>query len=329
MKKTFRIAGIVIAALVAAYVVLALALIYWPVDIFNHRPPAPAVADGDYPHAERRFVMRDGTHLFARVFGAQTDTTIILVHGFGVDSSAYQRVASPWNQATGARIVLLDLRGHGRSEGKQGRVAYVGQYADDLSDVIGALRKESPGRIILAGHSMGGGVVLAYAQNAASAPVDAYLLVAPLLGSNAPTAPTTGGPAPMNASLYLRTPRLIGVLMISLMHIHIHAFDDLPIMYLNLTPPMSYGITAFASMGPRDYRMALAAINVPLLVIVGNKDEVFRGPAYAGVVKQYSHGRSVLVDGATHTSVLGDPASIGEIKAFINSLGTPELQRSP
>ena len=67
------------------------------------------------------------------------------------------------------------------------------EYADDLADVIDSLRKESLGRIILAGHSMGGGVVLSYALKVGSAPVDAYLLISPLLGSNAPTAPSAGG----------------------------------------------------------------------------------------------------------------------------------------
>jgi pimeloyl-ACP methyl ester carboxylesterase len=124
----------------------------------------------------------------------------------------------------------------------------------------------------------------------------------------------------MNANLYLRTPRLIGVLMLSLLDIHVDAFDDLPVMYLNQTPPMTYGITAMASMAPRDYRTAFEAIQAPLLLIAGNKDEVFRGTAYKDVVETYSRGRSVLVDGATHTSVLGDPAAIGEIKAFIESL---------
>ncbi len=319
MTKALRIIGIGVLGLVGIYLVLALALIYWPSDGFNQRPPSPAVAQGDYPHAERLFMARDGTHLFARVFGTATDTTIILVHGFGVDSSAYQRVVSPWSKATGARIVLLDLRGHGRSEGKQGRVTYVGQYVDDIADVIDALRKEGSGRIILAGHSMGGGVVLAYAVKSGAPPVDAYLLISPLLGSNAPTAPRSGGPASIPTNLYLRTPRLIGVLMFSLLRVH--AFDDLSVMYLNQTPPMTYGMTAIASMGPRDYRTAFEAIKVPLLVIAGSKDEVFQGPAYGGVVKHYSHGRAVLVDGATHTSVLADPATIGATKAFVASLG--------
>jgi pimeloyl-ACP methyl ester carboxylesterase len=326
MAAVLRIIGKGILALIAAYFVLAFALVYWPAAIFKNSPPVPAAAQADYPHSEQRFVMRDGKRLFARVFGPPADTTVVLVHGFGVNSSAYQNGASLWKQASGARIIALDLRGHGQSEGKQGRTDYVGQYEDDLSDVIGSLRKEGPGRIILAGHSMGGGVVLSYALKADAAPVDAYLLISPLLGFNAPTAPSAGGAAPVSTNLYVRTPRLIGVLMFS--SARIHAFDDLPIMYLNQTSKMTYGITAISSMGPRDYRTAFAAIKVPLLLVAGSKDEVFRAAAYAGVVKQYSHGRSVLVDGATHAGVLSDPTAVGEIKSWIESLGEPDMRRS-
>jgi alpha-beta hydrolase superfamily lysophospholipase len=315
--KILRIVGLGIAALVATYFLLALALIYWPVTIFGGRPPAPAAVQGAYPHMERHFRMRDGKALFARVFGAPGDTAVVLVHGFGVDSGAYQHAASLWNEASGAEIVALDLRGHGRSQGKSGRADYVGQYADDLADVIGTLRREGARRIVLAGHSMGGGVALTYALKADVPPVDAYLLISPLLGADAPTAPATGGPATATSTLYVRTPRLIGVLMFSLAHIR--AFSDLPIMYLNQTPPMTYGIVAISNMGPADYRNALAAIRVPFLLVAGSRDEVFRSAAYADVVKPYANGRSVLIDGATHAGVLADPAAVGEIGAFIGA----------
>lgn len=335
MKEILRIAGISIVALIAGYAALAFALVYWPVNVYKGTTPAPVVAQREYPHKEQHFLMRDGKHLFARVFGAPSDTTIVLVHGFGVDSSAYQAPSSLWHQVTGARVIALDLRGHGRSDGRAGRTDYVGQYEDDIADVISSLRvidslrPGSPGRIILAGHSMGGGVVLSYVLRPHAPAVDAYLLFAPVLGSNAPTAPQTGGPATPTANLYVRTPRLMGVLMLALVHAHIPAFDDLPIMYLNQTPPMDYGVTAVASMGPRDYRAAFQAIRVPLLLIAGSSDEVFRGRAYVGVVKQYSRGQSVLIEGATHTSILGDPAAIAAIKGFVESLGKSGTAKSP
>jgi pimeloyl-ACP methyl ester carboxylesterase len=264
--------------------------------------------------------MRDGKQLFARVFGAAGETTIVLVHGFGANSSFYQPAASAWAEASGARVVALDLRGHGSSDGKPGRLDRYGQYGTDLADVIGALRKEGMTKIILAGHSMGGGVVLTYALKPETPP-DAYLLIAPLLGNNAPTAPASGGAAPTAGNLYVRTPRIVGEVMFSL--IRVHAFDDLPILYLSQNPPMTYGLTAVISMAPPDYGAAFRAIDVPLLLVAGKEDEVFRASGYPGVVQQYSSGRSVLVDGATHVSVLTAPAALAEIKSFIATVEGP------
>lgn len=315
--KILKFLGIGLLAFALAYAGLALALVYWPVSIFKNRLPEPAPAHADYPHTEERFLMRDGQHLFARVFGPASETAILLVHGFGVTSAPYSRAASEWAEASGARVIALDLRGHGQSDGKPGRLDYFGEYETDLADVIAALRKEGARKIILAGHSMGGGIVLTYALKPGAAP-DAYLLISPLLGNNAPTAPATGGPAAVPSNLYVRTPRIIGELMLTL--IGIHAFDDLPVMYLNQTPPMTYGFTAIGSMGPRDYRAALRAIKMPLLLIAGTADEVFRSNAYPDVIKQYSTGQTVMVPGATHTTVLADPVTVAAVKSFVETV---------
>ena len=313
--KVLKIVGLGLVTLVAVYLAVGLALVYWPAD--TERPPAAAPASAEYPHTERRFVMRDGKQLFARVFGAANEATIVLVHGFGVNSSAYEHAATSWAEASGARVVALDLRGHGLSDGKSGRLDRFGQYATDLADVIGGLREEGVNKIILAGHSMGGGVVLTYALKS-EAPPDAYLLIAPLLGNNSPTAPASGGPAAKTNNLYVRTPRIVGEVMLSL--VGVHAFDDLPIMYLNQNPPMTYGLTAVISMAPADYGAAFRAIGVPLLLVAGSEDEVFRASGYAGVVQQYSSGRSLLVDGATHVSVLTSPGAVADIKSFVETV---------
>lgn len=58
------------------------------------------------------------------------------------------------------RAVALDLRAHGESD-PPGRVAYtVLDLAEDVAAVVGALELE---RVVLVGHSLGGGVIAAYA----------------------------------------------------------------------------------------------------------------------------------------------------------------------
>jgi alpha-beta hydrolase superfamily lysophospholipase len=59
--------------------------------------------------------MRDGVVLSARRHDSRSGTTIVLVHGVMSDSAELEKTALLLQQATGANVVKLDLRGHGRS----------------------------------------------------------------------------------------------------------------------------------------------------------------------------------------------------------------------
>ncbi len=90
-------------------------------------------------------------------------------------------------QATQSEVYAIDLRGHGKSFDKSGDVEYINQYADDVADIIKAIRQKKPtGKIIIAGHSMGGGVALIYAMNNYKETVDDFLFLEPLIGHNSP-----------------------------------------------------------------------------------------------------------------------------------------------
>ena len=71
------------------------------------------------------------------------------------------------------------------------------------------------GRFILAGHSMGGGIALRFAQLEDHPAVDAYLMFAPHLGSDAPTMPQPDPDNPAAAYSQLNVPRLIGLIMLN------------------------------------------------------------------------------------------------------------------
>lgn len=322
--------GVVLAALAGLYLALALGLTFWPAHGFDH--PAPAVRPAPPETAAyrpRSFVMRDGVRLYGREFdpppGAETPTTVLLVHGVGADGSELEPAARRLRDGGGARVVVLDLRGHGRSGGPRWNVAYAGQYEDDLADTLAALRREQPqGRLVLAAHSMGGGIALSYALKPAT-PVDGYLLAAPLLGPTAPTARQGGSGAGAGAGFArFRTPRLFGVLMFDL--VGVHAFDRLPILELNIPGRPAYGFAALQSMqpnAPNDYRAALKAIRQPLLLVAGSRDEAFNAAAYPGVIAAAGHGEALIVPGATHNSVLTDPLADQRMDAWLRDLQRP------
>lgn len=83
-----------------------------------------------------------------------SDVTVVLLHGWTMDLTTWDRVAS----ALPGRVVRYDVRGHGGSSGS----GTISELADDLAAV---LEEYAPtGRIVLAGHSLGGMTIMALAE---------------------------------------------------------------------------------------------------------------------------------------------------------------------
>lgn len=83
---------------------------------------------------------------------------IVLLHGF-CGSSAYWEKIEPL-LVTKFRVITPDLRGHGASDAPQGAYT-IEQMADDVAGLLEALKVE---KYTLLGHSMGGYITLALAQ---------------------------------------------------------------------------------------------------------------------------------------------------------------------
>lgn len=87
--------------------------------------------------------------------------TLVCVHGVMIDnlSSFYMSIAPALSKS--ARVILYDLRGHGRSE--QPPTGYTSDdMADDLDGILAALDLPDP-RVIVVGHSFGGYIALRFA----------------------------------------------------------------------------------------------------------------------------------------------------------------------
>lgn len=334
MKKLLRILLILVIALAAVYVVAALVMIFLPEPTFatGPFPVAPAPAVDDYQPAT--FTMRDGTELFARRFPANSDDTILLLHGVTADSSVFNASAERLRQASNAEVVTLDLRGHGQSGGAAGDVDFIGQYETDVADVVAAIRAEKPnGRFILAGHSMGGGIVLRYGLLEDAPTVDGYLLFAPHLGANAPTMPK---PQPENAEMaaaftQLHIPRLIGLSMLN--GLGIKMFNQQPTMFFNLPAETThiYSYRAMVNSSPADYAAALTAVTEPIFVLVGSNDEAFVADEYETAVSQYSDGEVQLIAGETHNSIYESETAMIAIETWLadNNLLAQTNNRQP
>ncbi len=95
--------------------------------------------------------------------------TVQLVHGLGEHAGRYAWLAAQLN-AAGWHVVAHDQRGHGRSEGRRGRVADSHAFLSDLALAHDALRG-AEGPNVLLGHSLGGLVTARFvAEGLAKAP---------------------------------------------------------------------------------------------------------------------------------------------------------------
>jgi pimeloyl-ACP methyl ester carboxylesterase len=335
LKKIARILLISTAVLAILWFIGALALVFWPAPKFT-RSTAAAIGNNlqiakdpdNSPKGEAaQFRMRDGTILKARWFASDSPINVLFLHGVMGSSRGCAETCRRIREMTGAEVFALDQRGHGESGGVPGDVSYIGQYEDDVSDVMAELRKrKSGGYIILAGHSMGGGIALRYAAARKKPSADGYLLFAPLLGSKSPTAraeSADGLKTGSEALMKLNLPRTIGLIMLNT--IGIRGLNGLHTLLFNVPPQFplhAYNYRAMASMEPTDYVATLTADAKPLLVIVGKNDEAFRADHFASVIGIHKHAETEVIDGESHNSVLNSSAALNVVAGWMRHMGS-------
>jgi alpha-beta hydrolase superfamily lysophospholipase len=87
---------------------------------------------------------------------------VVLCHGYAEHARRYDHVAQRFGES-GLAVYALDLRGHGRSGGKRVYLRDISEYTEDFHTLVGIAAAEYPElKVIVLGHSMGGGVVFAY-----------------------------------------------------------------------------------------------------------------------------------------------------------------------
>jgi pimeloyl-ACP methyl ester carboxylesterase len=143
------------------FALMALALLFLVVAIAFVRPDLDRDAlITKYADVHSRFLhLSDGTIAHVRIVGAADAPSVVLLHG---SMSSLQT----WNEWESAlvdeyQVISLDLPGHGLTG-----PTIAGDYSRDgmAAFVHEVLRELNIGRAAFIGHSMGGGVALAYAE---------------------------------------------------------------------------------------------------------------------------------------------------------------------
>ncbi len=112
----------------------------------------------------QRISAADGTELAVEEIGPpDAALTVVFSHGFCLSKAAWapQRHHLPEHVGDDVRMVFYDHRGHGASAAAPAETYTINQLGDDLDMVISQTAPQ--GRVVLAGHSMGGMAILAFA----------------------------------------------------------------------------------------------------------------------------------------------------------------------
>ena len=105
----------------------------------------------------------DGTNLFVRDHSLKkSNEVILLIHGLGEHSGRYLNLIQDFNDKN-ISVFTIDIRGHGKSEGKRGHSPFYEQLMSDIQCFIQYVTNKAPNqKYFLYGHSMGGNLVINY-----------------------------------------------------------------------------------------------------------------------------------------------------------------------
>ena len=271
-----------------------------------------------------RFKARDGAMLAYRLFApppstAAPGTVAILYHG-SAGSSRNMTLLADALAAAGVPAFAPDVRGQGLS-GRRGDVDYIGQPDNDLADLIPIVRQAYPGaRLVLVGHSAGGGFALRIAGEPLGRAFSRFVLLSPYLGRAAPSnRPDAGWARP-------DIPRIAFLAVMN--QIGISGFNGWPVIAFQLQPgaealgatrqwsyrmAMSYGPRGDLRLfGTPAYREDAARAPAPIILIAGAKDEQFFADRYATDFKGLERNVTVeITPGADHMGMVSDAGAIG------------------
>ena len=249
------------------------------------------------------FEMKDNVKIIAQKYPFLSNKTVILVHGVLASSYTYNKMSGLIRDALQAEVISLDLRGHGASGGIPGDISKPNQYAEDLNEIIASIRSNKPNqKIILVGHSMGGGIVLRHAETFPETEIHGYVLLAPNLGT---TSPTTSQKIDLNNN-FIKSHLSRGLGLKMLNEYGIHRYDSLKVVFYNLPKQMpitSYSYRSMNAIYPNNFRYTLRSIESPIITLVGSKDEVFIAEEYPTVFKAYSSGNCFVIENETHNGI--------------------------
>ncbi len=282
------------------------------------------------PDSVSYFTSFDLTRLaYREILPASFSTMLVFIHGTAAQSKLYLPLADTLRRY-GIATALLDLRGHGLSEGTRGDAKNTTALARDLKLFLDTLRAKYPQKnIILGGHSLGAGVCLKflsffYERQSLYRPPDALVLMSGgfFPSPNRPSIPRS------RQGAFARVHALESLLLIPdlLLDFHPKVFEILlpndslvkQAVAKNLLTTR-YALTFFLAAFPIDVMEAYRQVKFPTLLVIGKDDELLHiADAEYTLSRLPVKEKSLIVFDANHINVIWRSAPA--IATWIHSL---------
>lgn len=248
--------------------------------------------------------------LYAEQYGK--GKVLTLLHGYPFDHTIWLELVPELGQE--ARLILPDLRGHGKSPAPAGKYS-MKAMAEDVLRLLDSLNIE---KTVVAGHSMGGYIALAMARDYPQR-VDGLVLVA----SHAYADPPEKREARLKSiQVVKKEGKVTGV--VSSMPEKLTYNDKVEVKCRELIGKANPNgvMGALAGMAERPDSMDfLKSTDIPLMIIAGQDDQIIPIQTSREMAGQMKKPWLVEIAGAGHMLMLDQPKKTAHaLEVFITSL---------
>lgn len=249
----------------------------------------------------------NGVRVMVRESGEVEGQTLLLVHGFPLDSRMWREQLIAL--ASHARVVAPDLRGHGLSDAPPGPYS-MDQHADDLAALLDHLGVK---KAIVAGLSMGGYVAFAFWRRHPER-VAGIALVDTRAEPDTPAGKANRDA--IAARVREAGPRVLAEEMLpKLLAPQSLADEKIPVHLreIILSQPIDGMTGALGALRDRvDSTPTLPTITVPTLAIVGEADAMTPPADAASIAAQIPGAKLIVIPQAGHLSPMENPSAVNQ-----------------
>jgi len=275
MKKLLKRVALSLLALLGVVIVLGVVFAFLPSPLkIRHQGITPEEATGlraQFSGPHHTFTTTDGDTLFFRRWDPDSlqsekkDIAVLIFHGLTAHSGAYDMAGVPFS-AGGYTTFGLDYRGHGLSSGNRGDSRSKERWIADLAESVQVLKDLGFQRVVVLGHSLGVAAAMSVAETIPEEIGGVVLLSGAYEGR-----PDVNVIAPPSL---LQRARILASAVVRPSHQVVEYYrDDL----LGLDDPLfnyAYTVRFLTMLDVQQLRLP-EALDVPVLVGVGDQDELF------------------------------------------------------